>query len=508
MEVNFMKSYSKLEKHFYRIHQIDHASAILGWDEAVMMPQGSGDARAKALAELKVLSHESLVSPELQNLVYESELEINNLTDWQRANLREIKHTVLSARSIKKDLVEAISLANSRCEQRWRKLREENNWKDFLPLLQQVINLSRDEASQRSEVLHLSPYDSLIDQFSPGITSQEISLLFDEIKIFLPPLIDKITANQRNLPSILEPRHISIEDQKILGLEVMKSLGFDFNRGRLDVSHHPFCGGVPQDVRITTRYNSNQFLGSLNGVIHETGHALYEQNLPLEWASQPVGLARGMDIHESQSLFFENYIGSNFNFLCFLSKLIRKTLNLNHESYFEPKNIYQLRNQVKPSYIRVNADEVTYPIHIIIRYEIERDLIENKINAKDIPEIWDFQMQKNLGLSTKNNFKDGCMQDVHWPSGAFGYFPSYTLGSIIAAQLFSKIQKTIPNLNSNLESGNLFEIKDWLKNNIWTFGRFYNSSELIIKSTGEKINPVYFKNYIEDKYLSENHYIL
>ncbi len=496
-----MSAYLKLEKYFHRIHQLDHASAILGWDEAVMMPASSGDVRAEAQAELKVIRHETLLNPEIQELTLELENQQSSLSVWQQANLREIKRALLNARAIKKELVESLSLANSRCEQGWRQLRKENNWKDFLPLLDQVVKLNREEAAQRGSVLNLSPYDSLLDQFSPGVSCQEITLVFNQLKTFLPSLIEKIMEHQKAQNIISAPTDIPIEQQKKLGLEVMKILGFNFNRGRLDVSHHPFCGGVPQDVRITTRYSTSSFLESLTGVIHETGHALYEQNLPAEWKSQPVGCARGMDIHESQSLLFENYIGANIHFLKFLTPIIKNQLSSSHSSFWEPQNLFNYYTRVKPSLIRVSADEVTYPMHIILRFEIERDLIEKKIEVKDIPEIWDDQMQKYLGLSTKNNFKDGCMQDVHWPSGAFGYFPSYSLGALFAAQLFTKMKKTFPTLEQNLELGDLSSLKNWLREHIWSMGSLCTSPELIVKATGEKLNPIYFKNYIEEKYL-------
>ncbi|MEY4617155.1 MAG: hypothetical protein RJB66_2115 [Pseudomonadota bacterium] len=497
-----MKAYQTIEKQFSRISSLDHANAILSWDEAAMMPAGAGDARAIALAELKVLKHEILVSAQLFENLQMAEQEASSLSGWQRSNLREIKQMILNARAVSRDLVEAASLANSRCEQAWRGLRADNNWKDFLPLFEKVVSLSREEASQRSASTGLAPYDSLLDQFNPGLTSLEVTQLFDQVKSFLPDLIQRVVEKQKSL-QIIEPAiSIPIEQQKKLGLDVMKTLGFDFNHGRLDVSHHPFCGGVPQDVRITTRYNTSNFIESLMGVIHETGHACYEQGLPKEWGQQPVGMARGMHIHESQSLLYEIFVGRSKSFLEFLHPLICKYLGMIEDSTWSKENLYNLFNRVKPDFIRVNADEVTYPAHVVLRYEIERDLISRNIEPSDIPELWNEKMSAYLGLDTRGNYKNGCMQDMHWPAGAFGYFPSYSLGAMTAAQLFASIEKVIPNIHSLISQGDLAPLQQWLKGHIWSQGCFSSTNELLVHATGEQLKPSFFKEHIERKYLA------
>lgn len=502
--VSRMNAYQQLEKSFDRMNALDHATAILDWDESVMMPTHSGGARASAQSELKVMKHEILTNPHLLELIHNAEAAQLTSTPWEQANLREMKRAILRARAVEKDLVEAYSLASSECQQAWRTLRSENNWKDFLPLFNNLVNLAKQEASQRAQVMNLPEYDCLLEQYSPGMNSQTISTLFDQIKLFLPPLIQEIIEHQKSMSSLTATHpSTSIESQQELGLAVMTSLGFDFSKGRLDTSHHPFCGGVSQDVRITTRYSNTNFIESLMGVIHETGHALYEQNLPEKWARQPVGMARGMDIHESQSLFFENFIGRNKQFFQFLFPMIKNYLFKNTDpSSTLATTIYHRLNQVKNSLIRVNADEATYPMHIILRYEIERDLISNKLAAKDIPEIWDAKMQSYLGISTKNDFKNGCLQDIHWPSGAFGYFPSYSLGSMFAAQIFFTLKKKMPSFYENLSQGNLTPVKEWLKNKIWSQGSQLSSPEIILNSTGENLNPLYLKNYLREKYLT------
>lgn len=500
--VSGMNAYQQLEKSFDRMSALDHAAAILDWDESVMMPTQSGSARASAQSELKVMKHEILTNPQLLDLLHQAEATSSSQSPWEQANLREIKRTILRAHAVEKDLVEAYSLASSECQQAWRVLRSENNWKDFFPLFDKLVNLAKHEASQRAQTMKMSEYDCLLEQFSPGIDSQTISSLFDQVKLFLPPLIQDIIEHQRSINLSVSLPSVTIEAQKELGLALMSSLGFDFSRGRLDTSHHPFCGGVSQDVRITTRYSNSNFIGSLMGVLHETGHALYEQNLPEKWVRQPVGMARGMDIHESQSLFFENFIGRNKQFFQFLFPMIKNHLFKNTDSSSNlEQTIFHRLNQVKKSFIRVDADEATYPMHIILRYEIERDLITNKLSAKDLPEIWDAKMQSYLGLSTKNDFKNGCMQDVHWPSGAFGYFPSYSLGSMFAAQIFFTLKKDLPHFYDHLHQGNLTAVKDWLKNKIWSKGSLMNSPEIILSATNEPLNPLHFKNYLQEKYL-------
>jgi len=289
--------------------------------------------------------------------------------------------------------------------------------------------------------------------------------------------------------------------QKQLGLEAMKLLGFDFDHGRLDVSTHPFCGGVPTDVRITTRYDEADFMTALLGVIHETGHARYEQNLPQEWAGLPVGEARSMGVHESQSLFFEMQLARSREFTQQLAPLAAKILARENDTAFSVDNIYQFNTRMKRGYIRVNADEVTYPAHVILRYEIERALIQGEIDVVDIPELWDEKMQSYLGLSTKDNYRDGCMQDIHWTGGAFGYFPSYTLGAIYAAQLFAAAEQAVTDLRGKIERGELAELFTWLKTNIWQKASTLPTDELIRAATGESLNPAYFQRHLRARYL-------
>jgi carboxypeptidase Taq len=287
--------------------------------------------------------------------------------------------------------------------------------------------------------------------------------------------------------------------QRALCERVMKLLQFDFDGGRLDVSTHPFSGGVPEDVRLTTRYSEDDFENSLMGTIHETGHGRYEQHRPRALLGQPVSEARSMAIHESQSLSFEMQLGRSRPFMELLAPLLREYLGA--QPAFEPENLFKLYTRVEPGFIRVDADEVTYPAHVILRYEIERPLIEGEIQVDDIPALWDEKMQKLLGVETRGNFKDGPMQDIHWTDGAYGYFPCYTLGAMYAAQWFATIRAQRPNLDAEIARGELTGVFDWLKANVWENASRYETDELCKRASGKSLDPAHFKAHLEARYL-------
>jgi carboxypeptidase Taq len=266
------------------------------------------------------------------------------------------------------------------------------------------------------------------------------------------------------------------------------------------VSTHPFCGGVPEDVRITTRYTEDDFMRSMMGIVHETGHARYEQNLPRETVSLPVGRARSMGIHESQSLSFEMQLGRSPAFLALIAPLVRQ--HLGDQAAFTPDNLARLYTRVHPGLIRVDADELTYPAHVILRYEIERDLINGQIEPDDIPALWDEKMAQYLGVDTRGNYQNGCLQDIHWTDGSFGYFPSYTLGAMYAAQYFATIRDQHPELDARIAAGDLSPLFDWLKGNIWTQASRWPTPELVQRATGEPLNPAHFKAHLQRRYLA------
>lgn len=363
-----------------------------------------------------------------------------------------------------------------------------------------MVKLSQEEAQIRADATGFTPYDAMLDIYEPGINTESLDRVFSNVKTWLPDLIDQVIDKQKSEHIILPSGHYPADKQKALGLEVMKLLQFDFEHGRLDESVHPFCGGVPSDVRITTRYNEAEFIQSLMGIVHETGHARYEQGLPKNLAGIPAGEARSMGIHESQSLFFEMQIGRSNAFIEHLTKLSAKHIAGNEADVFELNNFQKIYTRVEKDFIRVDADELTYPAHVILRYEIERDLMNGKIQHTDIPDLWDQQMQTYLGLSTKDNYKNGCMQDIHWTDGSFGYFPSYTLGAMYAAQFMAAMKKTV-DVDSAIQSGDLTPIFTWLSDNIWSKGSLLTTDKLVTQATGETLNPLHFQNHLRSRYL-------
>jgi carboxypeptidase Taq len=290
-----------------------------------------------------------------------------------------------------------------------------------------------------------------------------------------------------------------VDAQRRLCEQVMRLLGFDFDAGRLDVSTHPFCGGVPEDVRLTTRFRDDEFLGSLMGTVHETGHGRYEQNLPRPWLGQPLAQARSMALHESQSLAFEMQLGAHPGFVARLAPLLGAAFG--PQPALEPANLARLMTRVQPGLIRVDADEVTYPAHVILRYEIERPLIEGEIEPEDIPALWDAKMHELLGLDTRGNFRDGPLQDVHWPEGLFGYFPCYTLGAMLAAQWFAALRRGRPALDDEIAAGDFSGLFGWLHEHVWSQGSRWPTEDLIRRASGEPLNPAHFRAHLEARYL-------
>ena len=491
-------AYQELSRTFQRLARFGHLGAIAGVDMQTTMPPGGSQARGEAMAELSVFMHELLTDKRLGGLFDAAKQE--SLNDVEQANLGEMQRAWRQATLLPASLVEAKSLAGSRCEHAWRSQRPANDWQGFSANLKEVVKLSREEAQLRADALGVSRYDALLDVFEPGMTSAQLDSTFGDLKSWLPDLLQKAVARQQATPIAQPVGPFAIESQKQLGLSVMATLGFDFNHGRLDVSAHPFCGGVPEDVRITTRYNENDFLSALMGVIHETGHARYEQNLPQQWRGQPVALARSTAMHESQSLFMEMQLGRSHAFLQHIHPQVVALMG--DQPALERNNFIRLTQRVKPGFIRVDADELSYPAHVILRYEIERALIEGEIEVEDIPALWDEKMQQSLGIDTRGNYRDGCMQDIHWTDGAFGYFPTYTLGAMYAAQLFQAVKRAIPQVDELIQQGELQPVFDWLQQNIWQHGSRFPTQQLLINATGEALNPHYFRQHLEQRYLS------
>ena len=497
-------SYAALERHHRRLSHLEHLDAIAGWDEATMMSEGGGGARAEALATLRGIIHTEAVQPALGDWLAAAESEAGGLDEWKRANLREMKRSFVRATAIPGELVEASSLAESKSEQAWRSLRAQNDWRSFEPYFVEVLARKREVAQALSAKLGLDPYDALLDGYEPGADSAEIARLFARLGEFLPSFIPRVLEKQKHEAVLEAPGPFTTLRQRDLGVALMERLGFDFKRGRLDVSHHPFCGGVPEDVRITTRYDADNFAKALMGVLHETGHAKYEQNLPGSWLGQPVGKARSMSVHESQSLFLEMQVSRSAAFARFVAPQLREAFPDSAAAApgaFTPENLYRLATRVRPSYIRVDADEVTYPCHVILRFEIERALVRGELEVRDVPEVWDEKMQRLLGLTTRGDYKNGCMQDVHWPAGLIGYFPTYTLGALFAAQLFETATRELGDLGEGIAAGDLSRLDAWLRDKVWAQGSRLDTPELVRHATGRALDTQAFERHLERRYL-------
>ncbi|MCW8194812.1 carboxypeptidase M32 [Proteobacteria bacterium 005FR1] len=495
-----MQHYKRLVDHFRKTHKLEHIRAILGWDQAAMMPSGGNLARADAMAELALILHEQSTRPELDDFFAAAAEE--ELSTAEHQSLKEMHRVWQQSMVLPARLVEAKSLAGAKCEHAWRSQRPANDWTGFKKNLKEVVELAREEAAIRAAATGCNRYDAMIDLYEPGMTTRELDRVFEEVKTWLPDMIGTVIERQRSQTVQRPQGPFPITRQKQLGLDVMALLGFDFSRGRLDVSAHPFCGGVPTDVRITTRYDLGDFMSALMGVIHETGHARYEQNLPEALAGLPVGQARSMGVHESQSLFFEMQLARSLEFMQQLAPLAARVFGGEGDPLFSAEHLCACVTRVERGFIRVDADEVTYPAHVILRYEIERALINGDIEVEQIPELWNQKMQDYLGLDTGGNYKDGCMQDIHWTDGSFGYFPSYTLGAMYAAQQFAAAESVLPGLKQQIAEGELGDLFAWLNQSIWQQGSIYSTPELITRATGEPLNAEHFRKHLQGRYLA------
>lgn len=496
-----MSAYQALEKHYGRLGRLGAIRALVDWDSATTMPVGSAEARGEEAAALGVVVHEFATDPRLGDLFAEAQRQ--NLDEWRSANLREMRRDWLHATAVPGDLVEALSIASSRCEVAWRAARPANDFKGLLPLLEEVLNLTRQVAAAKAEAFGCSRYDALLDQYEPGGKSADIDRIFAEVSAVLPGLIQETQDHQASRPQPLVPAGpFPIPAQEALGRKLMATIGFDFARGRLDVSSHPFCGGTPDDIRITTRYREDDFRSAMMGVLHETGHALYEIGLPQQWRYQPVGYARGMSLHESQSLLMEMQACRSRAFQRFAAPLMRDAFGGQGPAW-EAENLYRLGIQVSRGLIRVDADEVTYPAHVILRYRLERKLVDGDLALVDLPGAWNDAMQELLGVRPPSDV-DGCLQDIHWPGGAFGYFPTYTLGAVTAAQLYQAAGAALPQLDAQIEVGDFSPLLGWLRTHIHGQASYLSGSALLTAATGRPLESAPFLAHLRRRYLDKD----
>jgi len=464
------------------------------------MPEGGAAARAEQLSTLRLIAHQHLVAPEIEGLLEDAEAAAGTLGEWQRANLREMRRRWLHAEAVPGGLVEAESRACSECEAVWRGARLRNDFAAVLPGLEQILGIEREIGAIKGGRLGTSPYEALIDQYEPGGSVAVIDRLFAEIAAFLPDLIEGALARQRAAPSGSLVARFPQETQRRLAMLLMERIGFDFKHGRLDVSAHPFCGGTPEDVRITTRYNEDDFARSLMGVLHETGHALYQRGLPVEWRLQPVSRARGMAMHESQSLLLEMQVCRSRAFLTYAAPIIREAFG-GDGPMWDVEALYRRQIRVCRGFIRVDADEVTYPAHVILRYRLERAMIAGDLQPSELPAAWAAAMREMLGVVPGND-RVGCLQDIHWYDGNWGYFPTYTLGALIAAQLFEAVRRDLPDLMREIAEGEFGPLLAWVRERVHSKGSLLSTAELVESATGRPLGTASFERHLRARYLA------
>ncbi len=495
-----MQAYQELEARKKRVSALNNAIGILHWDQQTMMPDGAAPARASVLAELSVMQHEMETGSALADLIDQAESEADQLDAWQCANLREIRHQFIHANAMPAELVEKIVLAQSDSHMTWREARPSNDFKRLAPKLDTLFQLKREEANIKAGIMGITPYEALLDQFDPGRREVQVDRIFDDLEDFLPGFVKQVMEKQALLPPPALPQGpFPIAHQLELSHEIMRVFGFPFDRGRLDTAHHPFSGGADGDIRITTRYDEADFMKSLMAVIHETGHALYEDGRPPQWLGQPVGHCRGMTLHESQSLLLEMQAARSEGFIRFLVPTMKRILGGTGPAW-EVDNMLRIYRKVEPSLVRVFADEVTYPLHVILRYKLEKAILANELSTLDLPLAWNDLMEQLVGVRPADD-TDGVMQDVHWPEGILGYFPTYSLGAVAAAQLFAAAQRDTPGLLAGLARGDIAPLFSWLDRHIRSQGCLYMPDELIEHATGSGLDTAAFKASLQSRYL-------
>ncbi|GJL75473.1 carboxypeptidase M32 [Nitrosomonas sp.] len=491
------KNYQNLVEKLEEISRLNGVLSTIAWDQEVMMPSGAAQARAKQIGALAGVIHGCMTNPALGECLEELKDQTERFNPIEQCNIEEARRNFDLMTKIPRQLVQALAELGSRGHTVWVQARKENKFTDFAPVIKEFLKLKKEWAA--CAFPDMSPYDANIDLFERGTTAAEITVIFDQLKAALIPFIQRIEQHSYHPDTSFLQGHFPIEKQAALARKISEDIGFQFDKGRMDISVHPFCGGShPTDVRITTRYNTHDFVESLYAIIHETGHALYEQGRMLEYGDLPVSESLTMGIHESQSLFWERMIAQSrvfcahyFEAICeaFPGSLQRATVD----------TFYQAINACKPDFIRVEADELTYPLHIILRFEIEKALFEDSISVDDLPDVWNEKMVEYLGIKPPTDTV-GVLQDSHWSSGAFGYFPSYTLGAIYACQFFMTMQKEVPDTEKNIQAGNFIPIKNWLNEKIHSQGRLYTPQELVLRVTGESLNPQHLIDYLKTKY--------
>jgi carboxypeptidase Taq len=505
MKETLLKNYNQLLTKYRDLSIFSSAQSILGWDMLTKMPPKGISLRSQQLALLSGIGHRMATDPEIGLLLgrIEDDSDYDGLNESQKRNIHLIRKSYAEMVALPESLVTEMQKQSSLANNVWRQAKDANNWEMFRPELEKNIELVKKAAEILMKVKKTqTPYDALIDIYEPGMTTEHIVQLFDELKGPINTLVNKIRNSHRQSESQTVQITVPSEIQRKIAVALAEAIHYDVSSshagGRIDETEHPFTSGYYDDVRITTHYYENQFASSIFSILHEGGHALYEQDLNRDWIFQPLGTACSTGIHESQSRFIENIIGRSRQFwVYFLPKL--KEIAGNSFPHIDLENFIRSINEVKPSKIRIQADEVTYNLHIMIRFNIEKDLLAEKVTANELPDIWNQSYLDYLGVKVEN-YAEGVMQDMHWAGGNFGYFPCYALGNIYDGHFLSKMNLDIPDWPQELARGNFQTIKEWLIKTVHSRGNLYGPGDLIKQATGQKLSVEPYLKYLDQKY--------
>ncbi|UCE59681.1 MAG: carboxypeptidase M32 [Phycisphaerales bacterium] len=489
-------AYTKLMERVKDIGRLSCVEQLLDWDQQVYMPSGGANARAELSALIAGMAHEKLVADETGTLLGDVQTVEGDFV--VETNMRETRRAFERASKVPTELVKEIAYTSALTKEAWAKAREESDFGKFAPHLEKLLDLKKQVAEHIG--YETEAYDALMDEFEPGAEAAEIENVFSNLRSATVALLERLGSSTTKPDRSILTRHFPRAQQEVLSRRMSESLGFDYKSGRIDVTVHPFCTtiGGPSDIRITTRYMENFLSGALFGTLHETGHALYEQGLPAEHLFTPMGQYVSLGIHESQSRMWENLVGRSRPFWqCHWEQV--KAMFPEALGDVSLDEFYGAINAVRPSFIRVEADELTYNMHIILRFEIERALFTGELAVVDIPAAWNDKMQELLGVTPPND-REGCLQDIHWSMGIFGYFPTYALGNLYAAQFFAKAKEDIPDLFERIAGNDHTPLLDWLRANIHQHGRRYRANELVEVVTGKPLSIAPFVDYATEKF--------
>jgi carboxypeptidase Taq len=493
-----MSAYQQLAEHHASLSRLGYFSQLSEWDQRTHMPPAGAATKARAHAELASLLHGLAADPALDALLARAGDE--PLDDWQRANVQEIQRRRALSRALPADLVARHQIAVGACNAAWMPARRSNDWSAFAPTLAPLVEVLREEAHCQGEMLGVSRYDALLQRWERGTTTARLRGLFTQVSGWLPDLVQRALDRQRDEAVLVPAGSFPVADQAALCQRVMFALGLDTASARLDISPHPTAtSGSPQDVRLTNRYDEAAVMPALRALVHEAGHGSYRQGSPGEWAEQPLGAPASAAMDEGQALFFERHIGMRPAFSIWLAPQLRQAFG--DQPAFDADNLARLALRVRPGKLRTAADELTYPAHVILRFEIERALIDGEIEVADIPAWWDEHMQRLLGVDTRGDFRDGPLQDMHWPDGGFGYFPSYLLGAMTAAQLAASAELDLGSLDEHIARGDFAPITGWLGRQVWSQASRFEPDELLQRCTGAALDPEFLRRHLEQRYL-------